>query len=450
MRKLKQLGELMSDLRLPGSVVEIVDGALQRDIWEVRKAGLNIMMSMRGDGKPVSFIEDCAVPLEHLAEYTDRLTQVFEKHGTQGHVVRPRVGGLPARAPGAEHEDRWRPARCVRSPRRPASWCASSRAPSPASMATGWCAPSGSSRCSGERLTRALGEVKRLFDPQGSDEPRQDRAADEDGRPQSVPLRARATRRSMSTTALDWSEWGGFAGAVEMCNNNGHCRKFDAGTMCPSYRVTGDEQDLTRGRANTLRLALTGQLGPGALTSEAMYETIVAVRELQGLQARMSDRRGHGADEDGVLAPLHAPARADCAPEAHRLVAALCAVGVTLRAGDESARCAARRRGAVGKVAGTLREASSAEMARGYVPAEAPSRPTEDAEGAQAKSYCSPIRSTTTSSPRTCVPLCGCSKRLGYHGPRRLSARRRPPAVLRPHLPVGGPGRRGARRRRGA
>ncbi len=57
---------------------------LQRDVWEVRKAGLNIMMSMKGDGKPVSFIEDCAVPLEHLAEYTDRLTRVFEKHGTRG------------------------------------------------------------------------------------------------------------------------------------------------------------------------------------------------------------------------------------------------------------------------------------------------------------------------------------------------------------------------------
>ena len=65
-------------------MVEITDAQLQRDVWEVRKAGLNIMMSMKGDGKPVSFIEDCAVPLEHLAEYTDRLTRVFEKHGTRG------------------------------------------------------------------------------------------------------------------------------------------------------------------------------------------------------------------------------------------------------------------------------------------------------------------------------------------------------------------------------
>ena len=74
----------MGDLGLPGSVVEMLDEAPQKALWEVRKAGLNIMMSLKGDGKPVSFIEDCAVPLEHLAEYTDALTEVFARHGTRG------------------------------------------------------------------------------------------------------------------------------------------------------------------------------------------------------------------------------------------------------------------------------------------------------------------------------------------------------------------------------
>ena len=82
--RLKQLVQLMADLGLPGNVVEITDEKQQKALWEVRKAGLNIMMSIKGDGKPVSFIEDCAVPLEHLAEYTERLTRVFEKHGTRG------------------------------------------------------------------------------------------------------------------------------------------------------------------------------------------------------------------------------------------------------------------------------------------------------------------------------------------------------------------------------
>ena len=68
-------------------------------------------------------------------------------------------------------------------------------------------------------------------------------------------------------TGFNWSEWGGFHGAVEMCNNNGACRKIDPGVMCPSYRITKNEKDLVRGRANTLRLALSGQLGSDALTA---------------------------------------------------------------------------------------------------------------------------------------------------------------------------------------
>ncbi|HEX4329570.1 MAG TPA: FAD-binding oxidoreductase, partial [Burkholderiales bacterium] len=84
LRHLKDLVALMGDLGMPGSVVEMTDANAQKELWEVRKAGLNIMMSMKGDGKPVSFIEDCAVPLEHLAEYTDSLTEVFARHGTRG------------------------------------------------------------------------------------------------------------------------------------------------------------------------------------------------------------------------------------------------------------------------------------------------------------------------------------------------------------------------------
>ena len=79
-------------------------------------------------------------------------------------------------------------------------------------------------------------------------------------------------------TALDWSGYsgagGGFQGAVEMCNNNGACRKLEGGVMCPSYRATRNEKDVTRGRANTLRLAISGQLGSDALASDEMMDTL--------------------------------------------------------------------------------------------------------------------------------------------------------------------------------
>ncbi|HYH41235.1 MAG TPA: FAD-linked oxidase C-terminal domain-containing protein [Burkholderiales bacterium] len=270
--RLRQLVELMGDLGFPGGVVEITDAALQRDVWEVRKAGLNIMMSMKGDGKPVSFIEDCAVPLEHLAEYTDRLTQVFHKHGTEGtwyaHAsvgclhVRPildmrRDGAHKMRAIAEEAAELVRQYKGSYSGEHGDGLVRSE-----------WIAP-----FFGPKLTGAFGEIKDLFDPKGLLNPGKIvRPSKQDDRAL-FRFKPGYTVKRLNTV-LDWSDWQGFDKAVEMCNNNGHCRKFDAGTMCPSYRVTREEQHLTRGRANTLRLALSGQLGPDALTSEAVYDAL--------------------------------------------------------------------------------------------------------------------------------------------------------------------------------
>jgi Fe-S oxidoreductase len=111
----------------------------------------------------------------------------------------------------------------------------------------------------GPRLTAALGEIKSWLDPRGLMNPGKivnpSRMDD-----RSLFRFKPGYAASVPSTVLDWSEWGGYDKAVEMCNNNGHCRKFDAGTMCPSYRATRDEAHLTRGRATTLRLALSGQL----------------------------------------------------------------------------------------------------------------------------------------------------------------------------------------------
>ncbi len=272
--KLKRLVELMADLGLPGSVVEVTDAGGQKDIWEVRKAGLNIMMSMKGDGKPVSFIEDCAVPLEHLAEYTAKITEVFAKHGTRGtwyaHAsvgtlhVRPVLnmkddGALKMRAIAEEACELVRKFKGAYSGEHGDGLVRSE-----------WIEP-----ILGGKLTRALGEIKALLDPKGLMNP------GKIVRPMKMDdrslFRFRPGYRSEQTeTALDWSDWGGLAGAVEMCNNNGHCRKFDAGTMCPSFRATRDEQHLTRGRANTLRLAVSGQLG----TQEQATEAVRAALEL--------------------------------------------------------------------------------------------------------------------------------------------------------------------------
>jgi FAD/FMN-containing dehydrogenase/Fe-S oxidoreductase len=266
-RKLDDLAALMGDLGVPSSVVKMTHGAQQKRLWDVRKAGLNIMMSMRGDGKPVSFIEDCAVPLEHLADYTRRLTDVFTKHGTRGTwYAHASVGTLHVRpilnmkADGA-HKMRAIAEEAAQLVREYKGVYSGEHGDG--LVRSEWIQP-----FFGPRLTAALAEVKALFDPKGLMNP---------GKIVAPPrqddrrlFRYQPEYRVISlNTKLDWREHGanGLAGAVEMCNNNGHCRKFDEGTMCPSYRVTRNEAHLTRGRANTLRLALSNQL-PGGLASE--------------------------------------------------------------------------------------------------------------------------------------------------------------------------------------
>jgi len=271
-RRLKELVELMADRGLPGSVVEVIDPAIQREFWEVRKAGLNIMMSMKGDGKPVSFIEDCAVPLEHLAEYTDRLTQVFHKHGTKGTwYAHASVGCLHVRPILDMRRDGAEKMRAIAE--EAAAMVKQYKGSYSGEHGDGlvrseWIAP-----FFGPKITAAFEEIKDMFDPRGLLNPGKIvRPSKQDDR--SLFRFKPGYSAQPPVTALDWSDWGGFDKAVEMCNNNGHCRKFDAGTMCPSFRVTRDEKHLTRGRANTLRLALSGQLGPHALTSKAVREAM--------------------------------------------------------------------------------------------------------------------------------------------------------------------------------
>ncbi len=288
-RRLERLVALMGDHGLPGSVVPMTDAGAQRSLWEVRKAGLNIMMSMKGDGKPVSFIEDCAVPLEHLAEYVDRLTRVFEKHGTRGTwYAHASVGTLHVRPILDMRRDGAAKMRAIAE--EASAMVREYKGAYSGEHGDGLVRSEWVAWQFGPRLARAFEEVKALFDPDGLMNP---------GKIVRPPRMDDATlfrfppghRVLPVATALDWSAWDvngdaasgatsapgtggdparGFAKAAEMCNNNGHCRKFDAGTMCPSFRATRDERHVTRGRANTLRLALSGAFGADAAAPEVL------------------------------------------------------------------------------------------------------------------------------------------------------------------------------------
>ena len=270
---LKRLDQVMADHRHPGAVLEAVDPAFQRDIVEVRKAGLNIMMSMKGDGKPVSFIEDCAVPLEDLADYTSRLTEVFDRHGVHGTwYAHASVGCLHVR-PVLNMKDQGDVTRMRVIAEEAFAMVREYKGSHSGEHGDGLSRSEFHEPMFGARIARAFADVKHAFDPDGLfnpgkivDAPRMDDRALFRFKPDyAAPA---------FETAFDWDAWGGFAGAAEMCNNNGECRKRDASVMCPSFRATGEERHVTRGRANTLRLALSGQLGADALASDAFAETM--------------------------------------------------------------------------------------------------------------------------------------------------------------------------------
>ncbi len=285
LRRLKALGELIGDLGIAwdktgakwGGVVEVLDPKLQAAITEVRTAGLNIMMSMKEAGKPISFVEDCAVPLEHLADYTARLTEMFERNGTRGTwYAHAAVGCLHVRPVLNLRLDN--DVRAMRAIAEEAfAMVREYKGSHSGEHGDGIVRSEFHEKMFGAQLVHAFEEVKDRFDPENLFNPGKIvRAPKFDDR---TNFRyGPAYRADALKTALDWSAYpgsgGGFQGAIEMCNNNGACRALSGGVMCPSYRVTLDERDVTRGRANSLRLAITGQLGPDALTSDDMAETL--------------------------------------------------------------------------------------------------------------------------------------------------------------------------------
>jgi FAD/FMN-containing dehydrogenase/Fe-S oxidoreductase len=285
LQKLKQLSELMSDLgfgwnnsqRKWGGVVDVVEPATQAAISDFRTSGLNVMMSMKQEGKPVSFVEDCAVPLPHLADYTERLNAIFARHGTRGTMyahasegclhVRPVLNlklEKDVKAMRAIAEETFEMVREYKGSHSGEHGDGLVRSEFHEAMF-------------GSRIVADFRKVKQRFDPDNVLNP--GKIVDPPKMDDRMLFRYPPDYRiDELKTALDWSAYpgagGGFQGAVEMCNNNGACRKLEGGVMCPSYRATRNEEDVTRGRANTLRLAISGQLGPDALSSDGMMHAL--------------------------------------------------------------------------------------------------------------------------------------------------------------------------------
>lgn len=281
-----KLGKLERHLRRhragQTAITPALSPQLQRNVWAVRKAGLGLLMSVKGDYKPTPFIEDAAVPVERLAEYVAKLEQfcqdkgtsiVYYAHASAGCLhIRPlmnakaaaEVAKLPeivsfavdllhgyGGALSSEHGDG-----------RARSWI--------------------NERFFGPDLYRLYQQVKQTFDPHNILNP----GNIVNGPPMTENLRYGDAYRVMPVRErLDFSREQGFHRAVEMCNGAGVCRQKISGVMCPSFMVTREEEHSTRGRANALRAAFSGRLPAGALTSERMYQVMDLCIECKACKA---------------------------------------------------------------------------------------------------------------------------------------------------------------------
>ncbi|HEU4368530.1 MAG TPA: FAD-linked oxidase C-terminal domain-containing protein [Methylomirabilota bacterium] len=258
------------------------DPGEQRTIWNLRKAGLGLLLGMKGDKKPIAFVEDTCVEPRHLAKFVPRFKEIFARHDTvgayYGHCsvgclhIRPVIDlktprGLDqVKAIADEITDL-----VVEFGGTISSEHGDGRARSPFLE-----------RMYGPRIMEAFRRLKGAFDPENRMNP--GNLVDSPGVTENLRYGV-GYKTWEPTTLLDFSEAGGFAASVEMCNGVGACRKKLEGTMCPSYMATRDEEHSTRGRANALRAVLSGRVPPAEFTGKRLYEVMDLCLECKGCKA---------------------------------------------------------------------------------------------------------------------------------------------------------------------
>ena len=280
-----KFGELKKRINKGGwgyALVEITDLKEQQKVWDVRKAGLGLMMNVPGDAKPLPFVEDTAVSPEKLPEFIRRFDQIVKNNGTEaGYYGHASVGCLHIR-PLINLKTQNGIEKMVRISDEISDLVLEFGGSLSGEHGDGLVRSGYNKKMFGEQIYGAFKEVKSTFDPNGIMNP----GKIVDSPPMTTNLRFGKEYRTVEVeSGFSFREEGGFASAIEMCNGQGACRKITSGIMCPSYMATRDEEHSTRGRANALRAAIAGKLPKDSLTSKRMYEVMDLCLECKGCKS---------------------------------------------------------------------------------------------------------------------------------------------------------------------
>jgi FAD/FMN-containing dehydrogenase/Fe-S oxidoreductase len=258
------------------------DPAAQARIWNVRESALGLSMAMKQDAKSISFVEDTAVAPEKLGEFIGRFLQLIERHETTAGVyAHASVGCLHVRPViNMKTEDGVR--KFSRLAEEVADLVVEYGGALSGEHGDGLVRSPFMRKIFGDTLYEAFREIKRTFDPHGILNP----GKIVDPPPLTDNLRFGSAYQARNpSTWFDFSEYGGIAGAIEMCSGVGACRKRLSGTMCPSFMATQDESATTRGRANALRMAISGQLDQSGLGDQEVYDVLDLCLECRACKA---------------------------------------------------------------------------------------------------------------------------------------------------------------------
>lgn len=247
------------------------DPAEQARIWSLREAALGLSMAMKEDAKSIPFVEDTAVPPERLSEYIARFLKILSAHETKaGIYAHASVGCLHVRPViNMKAESGVRKFEAIAN--EVAELVLEYGGALSGEHGDGLVRSPFLRRMFGDTIYEAFREIKRTFDPEGLFNP--GKIVDAPAMTSNLRFGANYGARTPKTF-FDFSEYGGFAGAVEMCSGVGACRKKLAGNMCPSYMATREESDSTRGRANALRLAISGRLDEAGLGDDGVFRVL--------------------------------------------------------------------------------------------------------------------------------------------------------------------------------
>ena len=269
--RIAQLEDILAHHTRGCRLYRFLDRPAQQRIWQMRKAQAGLLMRQRGDIKPINFIEDVAVPVEHLAAYIRDVTSITQDIGVPLTISAHASAGCLHVMPFLNLKQAGDLAKMQQISAAVAELVLNYKGVMSSEHGDGRARSWLNRHVFGEQVYAAFGQIKAAFDPEGRMNP----GKIVDGPPIDAALRFGPAYQTISLhTQFDWSADGGFAGAIEMCNGQGYCRKIEGGTMCPSYMVTRDERDTTRGRANALRNAMSGRLPRDQLFGPAMHDVM--------------------------------------------------------------------------------------------------------------------------------------------------------------------------------